>query len=85
MTTLSAAATKAWPYARVGGIETWTDDNGTEWVRAAPGEVAELTVVFATRGLAPLHLVRADQSRTVRRVTRKARREARALKVRGLA
>jgi hypothetical protein len=78
--------TGGWVLTKVAGQEAWTDELGVTWVRASESETPEIVVVFTRHpGLQPRGLVRADASRSVRRAQRKARREARALKVRGYA
>jgi hypothetical protein len=76
--------TRGWVRIRTPAGEGWLDGNGMTWVRARSDETPELLIIFTRHGLAPRGLVRSDASRSVRRATRKARREARALKVRGL-
>lgn len=84
LTLRSPEDTVGWTPTRIAGREGWRDVDGVEWVRARNDETPEITVVFTQhRGLPPVRLVRADASRDVKRAERKARREARALRVRG--
>lgn len=80
----SPEGTKGWTHARKDGIETFTATDGTAYVRARPDEEADVIVSFSRiRGMTPMRLVRSDQSTTVRRAARKARREAAELRKRG--
>jgi hypothetical protein len=76
--------TKGWTATRKDGIETFTALDGSAYVRAAPGEEADVIVNF-TRipGMIPMRLVRAGESSTVRRAEKKKRREERELRKRG--
>lgn len=76
--------TKHWTPSRVSGIEHFTAPNGLEYVRCAPNEAPDVVVSFArTPGLAAMHLRLAEQSRVVRRIERRQRKQNRELKRRG--
>ena len=77
--------TRNWTPVQVGSLEGWKDPNGVTWVRARADETPELRVTMKTLGLAPMLLVRAEESMSVTREARKARREERELTKRGLA
>lgn len=84
VTLQSPAHTSGWTVSRKDGIETFTSNDGVQYVRANAGEEADVIVTFTRiAGMFPLRLVRADQSTAVKRAARKKRREEREMRKRG--
>ena len=65
------------------GLEIFTAESGEQYVRAQAGEEPDVVYTPRTRGLAPIRLMRRENSRTLRLLERRLRREERELAKRG--
>ena len=65
------------------GVEIFTAAGGEQYVRAQPHEEPDLIVTMRRRGLPVMRLMRRENSRALRRVERRLRREERELAKRG--